>query len=499
MPSQSPVLGITGDYACRFDQPNISGLGNYSVQVAPPPSGSGRTGIDFYYYGHLSASWLPPCIQPNWAYLHQGQIGAWSGDTGAPGAFHLHIALQNPGDICYCSSAAVPNPVPRPFPSLSGIEFSPFYISTQCCPVDYFISDSVMAGDDNQLPQPGHFPAIFNSWFSNSGLYGPGSTRDPGGGPGVHIWGNGLTQDFIGPGGNSAIMEQFGWSVAFWVHGGIWNAYLGQGGAPGWLGYPTSDEFQLGVWQRSNFVNGYICWSSGVTNIWSWANPPPDSGCEYPAYWQQLPGAGADIAVGASGSAWMTGTNSSINWWTGSAWSTVQGAAVRVAVHPDGQAWVVNAAGGIFRWIGSTWLQVPGGARDIGIGANGAVWVIGLDYGIYWWTGSTWVNVQGAAVRIAVAPDGNAWIVNAASNIYRWIGTTWQQLPGAGLDVGAGADASVYVVGTDWVGSGHGVHRWTGATWTTESPVPKGAWSISVAPDGKPWVIATGGAIFRKY
>lgn len=60
----------------------------------------------------------------------------------------------------------------------------------------------------------------------------------------VHRWGSGYIQDFAGgSGGRGGIMREDGRSKAFWVHGAIWATYSGShGGAPGYLGYPISDE-----------------------------------------------------------------------------------------------------------------------------------------------------------------------------------------------------------------------------------------------------------------
>jgi hypothetical protein len=125
-----------------------------------------------------------------------------------------------------------------------------------------------MPGDDNAKPQPNFYSSIFSRWPSDGGLNYVGSTRNNGGGPGVHGWGNGVVQDFAGPGhghgsGYGAAMLRNGTGTAWWVHGVIWDRYLYEGGAGGWLGYPTSDEFfwfyYFGVpLYRQNFQYGCV-------------------------------------------------------------------------------------------------------------------------------------------------------------------------------------------------------------------------------------------------
>jgi hypothetical protein len=69
--------------------------------------------------------------------------------------------------------------------------------------------------------------------------------------------------------------------------------------------------------------------------------------------WEQLPGSGRDIGVGANGKVYIIGTNSvdqnyGIFTWNGSSWDYQCGAAVAVDVAADGTPWIVNAQGTIF-------------------------------------------------------------------------------------------------------------------------------------------------------
>ena len=128
--------------------------------------------------------------------------------------------------------------------------------------------------------------------------------------------------------------------------------------------------------------------------------------------WQMLPGLAKDIGVGADGSVWVIGMDStgggySIHQWNGSNWTRIDGGAIRIAVAPDGNPWVVNSNDNIFRRTGGSWQMLPGLAKDIGVGADGSVWVIGTDstgggYGIHRWNGSNWTKIDGGAVQITV-------------------------------------------------------------------------------------------------
>ncbi len=150
--------------------------------------------------------------------------------------------------------------------------------------------------------------------------------------------------------------------------------------------------------------------------------------------WQQLAGAGTDIASGADGSLWIIGTNATGGsggvWeFTGSGWQQpLGGAGGRIAVGPDGQPWIVNASHQIFCHSQTGWLQIPGAAHDVGIGADGVVWVIGTNpvgggFGIYRWNGTcspagTFDSIPGGGVAISVGTDGLPFIVNSAGSIY---------------------------------------------------------------------------------
>ena len=130
-----------------------------------------------------------------------------------------------------------------------------------------------MPGDDNALPQPNWYAGIFNDWRDQGGGGVAGVPFNNGGGPGVHVWGPGLVQDFADPSGYGIIMQYYGAQVACRVHGAIRDAYFSQFGGWATLGYPVSDEYQWGSYRRSDFQYGSIC--ASFTSGTSLCDPPP--------------------------------------------------------------------------------------------------------------------------------------------------------------------------------------------------------------------------------
>lgn len=229
--------------------------------------------------------------------------------------------------------------------------------------------------------------------------------------------------------------------------------------------------------------------------------------------WSSVAGLANDIGVGANGAVWVIGTDSEggagygVHRWTGSGWQKISGGAKRIDVDPQGNPWVVNNAGQIWKHNVSNgqWQKIPGTATDIGIGSNGAVWIIGKDseggygFGVHRWTGSGWQKISGGAKRIDVDNTGSPWVVNNYGNIYRYnVATnTWESKPGRANDIGIG-QGTVWKIGgqSEVVGNyGYKISKWNGSNWA--APVDGAAENISVAPNGKAWVINRHRRIYR--
>jgi hypothetical protein len=213
---------------------------------------------------------------------------------------------------------------------------------------------------------------------------------------------------------------------------------------------------------------------------------------------------GKDIGIGADGSVFIIGTDStsassgySISKLVDNMLTKLPDCgAVRVAVSPTGVPWVVTKAHKILKYNGTGWDEMPGKGTDIAIGANGAVFTIGNietsptgGNNIMRWTGTAWEDMLDcAAIRIAVSPDGTPWVVNKSGLIYVFGGNyLWSAFDNIlASDIGIGADGSVFVTGkNDGIGNPD-IYKWDG-TFNWNNLHITGGTNISVTPDGKAW------------
>ncbi|QXV66669.1 Ig-like domain-containing protein [Mucilaginibacter sp. 21P] len=213
---------------------------------------------------------------------------------------------------------------------------------------------------------------------------------------------------------------------------------------------------------------------------------------------------GKDIGIGADGSVFIIGTDSTS---AGSGYSISKlvnnkltklpdCGAVRVAVTPDGTPWVINKDHKVLKYSGTAWIEQPGTATDIAIGANGAIFAIGNietsptgGNNIMSWTGSNWENKPDCAgTRIAVAPDGIPWVVNKSNIVYRYGGTyLWEPFNNIlASDIGIGANGSVFVVGKLTSSAASGIFKFDSYYRWQDLNLPGGT-NIAVTPDGKAW------------
>ncbi len=146
------------------------------------------------------------------------------------------------------------------------------------------------------------------------------------------------------------------------------------------------------------------------------------------------------------------------------------------------------------------WERLPGAAKDIAISPEGTVYIIGTKtvpggYAIYRWTGGGWAQLSGGGVAIAAGPHNSVWVVDSENSIFRYVYGGWQKMPGSASDIASGADGSIYMIGTDSCGSGNSIYRFVEPYgWTKMDGC---GISISVSPQGTPWVANKDGETFR--
>ncbi|MEG4225743.1 PA14 domain-containing protein [Microcoleus sp. N9_B2] len=126
-------------------------------------------------------------------------------------------------------------------------------------------SDFVVALDDNNNPSV-ELPDAFNKHGGYDRVGVPTNN--------VHLWGNGVVQDFDGgANGWGILMRRHNTTVFYYVSGKIWEAYRNtDNGAPGWLGYPTSDPFEEGGVTRQNFEGGYITGDGQTATVYRYSS-----------------------------------------------------------------------------------------------------------------------------------------------------------------------------------------------------------------------------------
>lgn len=272
--------------------------------------------------------------------------------------------------------------------------------------------------------------------------------------------------------------------------------------------------------------------------------------------WAPMGTGAKDIGIGGDGNdgdtapdVWVVGSvpvagkGFTVHKWVGSSPTTAaysqnatggQGA-VRIAVAPTGRPWIVTSAGDIFERSSTsatsgTWqARAPGCAKDIAVNGpgDGAAWVLGCsvnskgNYRIYRWNGSAWTqpNPSAAGLRISVDGNGTVWIVAASGSIWRRPFNTgqWELMPGMAQDIGAGPGVTSTFLNTTHHISYVYVTAFDGTIWGwNEQPeIPNDgntpsrfgwiqnfigeASQVAVGPDGVPWVLHSGGSIWRQF
>lgn len=135
------------------------------------------------------------------------------------------------------------------------------------------------------------------------------------------------------------------------------------------------------------------------------------------AQWQKLTGSALDIAVGATGAAYMISTvpapgGFAIKYWKNNQWNQMPGkGAVRIAVSSTGVAWAIDNANKILKSNGTSMDDTGVFGRDIAAGGNGSVYAIGQTavlggYAVKKNENGCWVQLDGGGIAITAHGNG---------------------------------------------------------------------------------------------
>jgi hypothetical protein len=189
--------------------------------------------------------------------------------------------------------------------------------------------------------------------------------------------------------------------------------------------------------------------------IWRWGEPNADA-------WNYVPGELNEIAVSSNAPFFepsfpvypvVFGINaiSQTYMYTNGAWINVPGALAQLSVGADGTCWGINAQQEIYSYDAKTnsWANVPGALVQISVGNANNVWGVDAEQHVYRYDASIpgWFQIPGAFLtQIAVAFDGTVWGVNAEGGLYQWVSATQSfEFVANGLtNVAVGNDSAVF-------------------------------------------------------
>jgi hypothetical protein len=140
-------------------------------------------------------------------------------------------------------------------------------------------------------------------------------------------------------------------------------------------------------------------------------------------YWQNLPGWGKDVAVGANGTVWSVGLEGGLYEFRGARFEKrFPGRFERIGVAPDGEPWPIDEKQELVRPGANGFESVRSGTADIVIAPEGTPWVLdggGLLYSLD--PTGLWTRREGRFKEVAIGPYGQAWAVSADNRVFRGI------------------------------------------------------------------------------
>ncbi len=224
-----------------------------------------------------------------------------------------------------------------------------------------------------------------------------------------------------------------------------------------------------------------------------------------PLNFQMLPSQDArfaDIGIGSNGATFAVGSEGGLYCYQASQSQFKlirQSQARRVAVSPAGQPWLVNISAALTHHERDGWRTVPEfAALDVSVAPDGKVSALNLQGDAYRYQPTSdrfvYLPVRNSdapvkARRIAGANDDAYWLINEGNMLLKCAkGDCTSMLLGA-RDVAVAPDNNVFAV--DLLGA---VRRYNTKTQSFDAFNASGV-SLSVAPQGQPWLVTTDGRI----
>jgi len=101
-------------------------------------------------------------------------------------------------------------------------------------------------------------------------------------------------------------------------------------------------------------------------------------------------------------------------------WNELPGTGTHITIGADGEKWHVNSAGHIYRMLPgqNTWQRIAGSLKYIHCTDGSNVAGVNASGNMYRWNGSGWEQLNGSGTYIG-STWGNLWQVNTSDDIYQ--------------------------------------------------------------------------------
>jgi hypothetical protein len=138
-------------------------------------------------------------------------------------------------------------------------------------------------------------------------------------------------------------------------------------------------------------------------------------------YWQNLPGWGMDVAIGANGAVWSVGLEGGLHEFRGTRFEKrYPGRFERVGVTPEGEPWPIDEKRELFRPGPNGFESVRSATAAIVIAPEGTAWILDGGGALYSLDATgLWTRREGRFREVAMGPYGQAWALSADNRIFR--------------------------------------------------------------------------------